>query len=88
MPFNRGREGGAGNDDIEGEFRVAYLYRSGDWGKAIFSRDVLLDIIGRFMHLETIGKNAGDDLPAFPAARCGAQDDRARAGHTAPDRTT
>ena len=26
LPFNRGRDGGAGNSDIEGEFRVAYLY--------------------------------------------------------------
>jgi type I restriction enzyme, R subunit len=33
LPFNRGREGGAGNEDIEDEFRVAYLYRSGEWGR-------------------------------------------------------
>ena len=51
LPFNRGRDGGAGNPDIEDEFRVAYLYRDGAWGKAVFSREVLLQIIGRFMHL-------------------------------------
>ncbi|MGD9711130.1 MAG: type I restriction endonuclease, partial [Thermomicrobiales bacterium] len=27
LPFNRGRDGGAGNPDIEEEFRIAYLYR-------------------------------------------------------------
>jgi type I restriction enzyme, R subunit len=29
LPSNRGRDGGAGNPDIEDEFRVAYLYRPG-----------------------------------------------------------
>jgi type I restriction enzyme R subunit len=52
LPFNRGREGGAGNRDIEDEFRVAYLYADQPEGKAVFSREVLLDIIGRFLHLE------------------------------------
>ena len=52
LPFNRGRDGGAGNPDIEGEFRVAYLYANQPEGKAIFARDVLLDVIGRFVHLE------------------------------------
>ena len=56
LPFNRGRKGGSGNPDVDDEFRVAYLYKSGDWGKAIFSREVMLDIIGRFMHLERNGK--------------------------------
>ncbi|MDU9003438.1 type I restriction endonuclease subunit R [Sedimentitalea todarodis] len=63
LPFNRGRDGGAGNPDVAGEFRVAYLYHSGDWGKAIFSREVVLDIIGRFMHLERNGKQ---DVLIFP----------------------
>lgn len=52
LPFNRGRDGGAGNPDIENEFRVAYLYADQPEGKAIFSREVLLDIIGRFVHLD------------------------------------
>lgn len=63
LPFNRGRDGGAGNPDVEGEFRVAYLYRSGPWGEAIFSRAVLIDVIGQFMHLEVSGKN---ELMIFP----------------------
>jgi type I restriction enzyme R subunit len=56
LPFNRGRDGGAGNPDIAGEFRVAYLYADQPEGRAIFSREVLLDVIGRFIHLEQ-----GDD---------------------------
>lgn len=52
LPFNRGRDGGAGNPDIPGEFRVAYLYADQPEGKAVLSREVLLDIIGRFLHLE------------------------------------
>lgn len=65
LPFNRGRDGGAGNPDIEDEFRVAYLYRSGPWGDAIFSRAVLLDVIGQFMHLEANGKSEVMIFPRF-----------------------
>ncbi|MEW8195806.1 MAG: type I restriction endonuclease, partial [Candidatus Thiodiazotropha sp.] len=65
LPFNRGREGGAGNLDVEDEFRVAYLYRSGSWGEAIFSRSVLIDVIGQFMHLEVTGKNEVMIFPRF-----------------------
>ena len=69
LPFNRGRDGGAGNPDIDGEFRVAYLYRSGTdsglGGKAIFSREVLLAIIGRFMLLEVNGKKETLIFPRF-----------------------
>ncbi|MCW3784185.1 type I restriction endonuclease [Defluviimonas sp. CAU 1641] len=42
LPFNRGREGGAGNPDVENEFRIAYLYRDLGERKAVFSREVLL----------------------------------------------
>lgn len=65
LPFNRGRNGGAGNPDVEGEFRVAYLYRSGEWGDAIFSRAVLLDVIGQFMNLEVNGKTETMIFPRF-----------------------
>ncbi|MBL4544715.1 MAG: hypothetical protein JKP95_02420 [Oceanicaulis sp.] len=73
LPFNRGRDGGSGNPDVtledgSDEFRIAYLYRDLPSGKAIFSREVMLDIIGRFIHLNEDG---GDDLPPLPAAgRC------------------
>jgi type I restriction enzyme R subunit len=60
LPFNRGRDGGAGNSDISGEFRVAYLYADQPEGKAIFSREVWLDVLGRFVHLEQ-----GDDGKAM-----------------------
>lgn len=63
LPFNRGRDGGAGNPDIEGEFRVAYLYADQPEGKAIFSRDVLLDVIGRFVHLESQETPTADGAP-------------------------
>jgi type I restriction enzyme R subunit len=59
LPFNRGQNGGAGNPDIEREFRVAYLWADQPEGQAVFSRNVLLDIIGRFLHLDsTDGKEA------------------------------
>lgn len=59
LPFNRGHDGGAGNPDVEGEFRVAYLWADQPEGRAIFSRDILLDIMGRFLHLDgTNGKEA------------------------------
>lgn len=59
LPFNRGHNGGAGNPDIPGDFRVAYLWADQPEGHAILSRDILLDIIGRFIHLETAeGKEA------------------------------
>jgi type I restriction enzyme, R subunit len=63
LPFNRGHEGGAGNPDIADDFRVAYLYADQPEGKAIFSRDILLDIVGRFMHLDS---SEGKDVMIFP----------------------
>lgn len=48
LPFNRGAGGGAGNPDIAGDHRTAYLWRDLTEGRAIFSREVLLDIIGNF----------------------------------------
>jgi type I restriction enzyme R subunit len=65
LPFNRGRDGGAGNPDVEDEHRVAYLYKAGPWGEAIFSRSVLLDVIGRFMHLDATGKTEVMIFPRF-----------------------
>ena len=54
LPFNRGRDDGTGNPDIEGDFRIAYLCADQPEGKAVFSREVLLDIVGRFVHLERL----------------------------------
>jgi type I restriction enzyme, R subunit len=63
LPFNRGRDGGAGNPDIMGENRVAYLYKDLPESKAVYSRDVLLDLIGRFIHLE---RDGGKEVLIFP----------------------
>lgn len=63
LPFNRGREGGAGNPDVPHEFRVAYLYKDLPDGKAVFAREKWLSIIGRFMHLE---KNDRKETMIFP----------------------
>jgi type I restriction enzyme R subunit len=63
LPFNRGREGGAGNPDVPDENRVAYLYKDLSDGKAVFSRGVLLDLIGRFIHLE---RDDGKETLIFP----------------------
>ncbi|OOY31256.1 DEAD/DEAH box helicase family protein [Thioclava sp. F36-6] len=63
LPFNRGRDGGAGNPDVPGENRVAYLYKDLPDGKAVFSREVLLDLIGRFIHLE---RGDGKEVLIFP----------------------
>ena len=69
LPFNRGRDGGAGNPDVPtdqgDEHRIAYLYRSGEWGEAIFSRSVLIDVIGQFMTMEVTGKNEVMIFPRF-----------------------
>lgn len=63
LPFNRGRNGGAGNPDVPGENRVAYLYKDLPEGRAVFSREVLLDLIGRFIHLE---RSDGKEALIFP----------------------
>ncbi|QDI75225.1 type I restriction endonuclease subunit R [Leisingera aquaemixtae] len=63
LPFNRGRDGGAGNPDVPGENRAAYLYKDLPGAKAVFSREVLLDLIGRFIHLERSG---GKEVLIFP----------------------
>lgn len=63
LPFNRGRNGGAGNPDVAGENRVAYLYKDLPDSKAVFSREVLLDLIGRFIHLE---RGNGKEVLIFP----------------------
>jgi type I restriction enzyme, R subunit len=63
LPLNRGRDGGAGNPNVPDENRVAYLYKDLPETKAIFSREVMLDLIGRFIHLE---RNDGKEVLIFP----------------------
>jgi type I restriction enzyme R subunit len=65
LPFNRGNEGGAGNPDVPEEFRVAYLYKDLPETRAIFGRETLLGIIGRFLHLESIDGKESLIFPRF-----------------------
>jgi type I restriction enzyme, R subunit len=55
LPFNRGHDGGSGNPDIEAEFRIAYLYADQPEGQAVLGREMLLDIIGKFLHVDEDG---------------------------------
>jgi type I restriction enzyme, R subunit len=67
LPFNRGRDGGAGNpDDKAGGYRTAYLWHD------VWERQAWLDILARFVHLEvkeeedTSGKKIKKEAMIFP----------------------
>jgi len=47
LPFNRGNNHGAGNPDNPGGHKTAYLWEE------VWQRDSMLDIVGRFLHLQT-----------------------------------
>ncbi|WP_323658218.1 type I restriction endonuclease subunit R [Pectobacterium versatile] len=47
LPFNLGHHYGAGNPPVDGDVRTAYLW------KKVLTRDSLMDILARFIHLET-----------------------------------
>ena len=56
LPFNLGNQGHAGNPPAaDGGYRTAYLWRE------VWQRDSLLDILGRFMHLEVKEKRVLTD---------------------------
>ena len=65
LPFNRGRNGGAGNPDIPNEFRIAYLYKDQREGSAVLGREKWLNIIGNFIHLEKSDKKESMLFPRF-----------------------
>ncbi|MEM9597024.1 MAG: DEAD/DEAH box helicase family protein [Acidobacteriota bacterium] len=46
LPFNRGRDHGAGNPAVEGKHRTWYLWEE------VWQRDSLLEILSRFLHLQ------------------------------------
>jgi len=50
LPFNKGRDKGAGNPDGDDNYRTAYLWEE------VLAKDSLLDILARFLHLEVIEK--------------------------------
>jgi len=53
LPFNRGRDGGAGNPEVAGNFRTAYLWEE------VLVRDSLLELLARFIHLEVQDLSGG-----------------------------
>jgi len=53
LPFNRGRNNGAGNPDNPNGCRTAYLWEE------VLERHSILDILARFMHLQVEEKKVG-----------------------------
>lgn len=51
LPFNVGHNHGAGNPPVVGDVRTAYLWRT------VLTRDSLMDILARFMHLDVEEKS-------------------------------
>lgn len=68
LPFNRGRDGGAGNaPDLQGRnYRTAYLWEE------VLQYDSLLDLLARFLHLQVDeklldeGKKVSKEMTIFP----------------------
>jgi type I restriction enzyme R subunit len=65
LPFNKGNAGGKGNPENPDGYRTAYLWEE------VWQRDSLLDILGRFVHLETTemrrnGKKVKKEALIFP----------------------
>ncbi len=55
LPFNLGYQKGAGNPPVEGDVRTAYLWRN------VLTRDSLMDILARFVHLQVEEKSVMPD---------------------------
>jgi type I restriction enzyme R subunit len=56
LPFNKGKDGGAGNPENQGGHRTAYLWEQ------VLKRDSFLDIVERFMHLQVTEKKKDGKL--------------------------
>lgn len=54
LPFNRGNNGGSGNAPVENEMSVAYFYNDIDGNKAVFSKDMVLAVIQKYIHEEDL----------------------------------
>lgn len=46
LPFNRGHDDGKGNPPVDGKHRTYYLWEN------VLTKDSLMDILGRFLHLK------------------------------------
>lgn len=54
MPFNKGRDGGAGNPDNQSGYKTAYVWED------LWSRDSVLELVGRFICIQVeVKKNGG-----------------------------
>jgi type I restriction enzyme R subunit len=53
LPFNMGKNNGAGNPEKEGKHRTYYLWEH------IWQRDSLLDVLARFIHIQISDTGAG-----------------------------
>jgi len=53
LPFNKGNGTGAGNPDNPNGYKTAYLWEE------VWHRDSMLDILGRFVHLQVEEKTVG-----------------------------
>ena len=67
LPFNKGRDGGAGNPAAPGKHRTHYLWEE------VWQRESLLELVARFLHLEVetredpnTGKNTEKRTLIFP----------------------
>jgi type I restriction enzyme R subunit len=67
LPFNRGRDGGAGNPQHPSGHRTAYLWEE------VWQFDSFLEIVGRFIHLQVTkqtdpntGKTKDQEVMVFP----------------------
>ena len=67
LPFNKGRDGGAGNPDNPDGFRTSYLWED------IWQRDGILEIIGHYLQVVELeddrGKKTGEKALIFPRYR-------------------
>ncbi len=59
LPFNKGKDGGAGNPANPLGHRTAYLWEE------VWQRDSFLDIVGRFLHLEKDEESSKETM-VFP----------------------
>lgn len=55
LPFNKGNGFGAGNPPVENNYRTHYLWEE------VLNRESLLDIIGKYLHLESSEKKVYTD---------------------------
>ena len=56
LPFNKGNNNGAGNPENPKGYKTAYLWEE------VLSRDSLMDILARFIHLQVTEKRVGGNV--------------------------